>query len=123
ELALAGQLGVADLDGRAVGVEALEELGGGQGARLVEPLLEGLLAVEQGRTVGDLDLDGEGGLGAGDDRGGEVHLRWVKRLIVHQHPVRIYIVLRSHPLRLMLVLYQGVPPSPCRFQIATSTRP
>ena len=70
ELALAGQLGVADLDRRAVGVEPLEGLGGGEDAGLVEALLDGLLGVEHRGAVGDLDLDGEGGVGAGDDGGG-----------------------------------------------------
>ena len=57
--ALGGELDRADGDGRAVGVELLESLGGGDDPGLVEPLLEGLLEVEHGVVVGDLDLEGE----------------------------------------------------------------
>ena len=70
ELALAGELDRADRDGRTVGVELVQRLLGGDDARLVEPFLDGLLEVEHGGAVGDLDLDGERGLGAGDDGGG-----------------------------------------------------
>ena len=69
DLALGGELDRADGDRRAVGVELLEALGGGDDPGLVEPLLEGLLEVEHGVVVGDLDLEGERGRRAGDDRG------------------------------------------------------
>ena len=69
DLALAGELDRADGDRRAVGVELLEALGGGDDPGLVEPLLEGLLEVEHGGVVGDLDLEGERGRRPGDDRG------------------------------------------------------
>jgi hypothetical protein len=46
ELALAGQLGVADGDPRAVGVEPLQDLARGEGTGLVEAGLDRLLAVE-----------------------------------------------------------------------------
>ena len=61
---------LSDRDGRAVGVELLQRLLGGDDPRLVEPVLDGLLEVEHGGAVGDLDLDGERGLGAGDDGSG-----------------------------------------------------
>jgi hypothetical protein len=54
-LALGSELDRADGDGRAVGIELLESLGGGDDAGLVEPLLEGLLEVEHGAVVRDLD--------------------------------------------------------------------
>jgi hypothetical protein len=44
QLALAGQLGVADLDRRAVGVEPAEGLGGSQDARLIERLSGNVLS-------------------------------------------------------------------------------
>src|SRR3954469_168798 len=97
ELALAGQLGVADLDGRAVCVEPPEDLGGGEGARLVESLLEDLLGVEHRGPVGDLDLDGEGGLGASDDGGGHSDLLGFRRLILRRETTKRYIDLRSTP--------------------------
>ena len=66
---LGGELDRPDGDGRAVGIELLEALGGGEDPGFVEPLLEGLLEVEHGVVVGDLDLEGERGRRAGDDRG------------------------------------------------------
>src|SRR5512135_1600819 len=66
---LGGELDRPDGDGCAVGVEPLEALGGGQDPGVVEPLLEGLLEAEHGVVVGDLDLEGERGRRAGDDRG------------------------------------------------------
>ncbi len=66
---LGGELGSSDSDRRAVGVELPEALGGGDDASLVETLLEGLLEVEHGVGVRDLDLKGERGRRAGDDRG------------------------------------------------------
>jgi hypothetical protein len=57
--ALGGELDRPDGDGRAVGVELLESLGGGDDPGLVESLLESLLEVEHGAVVGDLDLEGE----------------------------------------------------------------
>jgi hypothetical protein len=66
--ALAGELDGADGDGRAIGVELLEALGGGDDPGVVEPLLEGLLEFEHGIVVRDLDLEGERGRGSGDDR-------------------------------------------------------
>ncbi len=68
DLALAGELDWADGDGRAVGVELLQALGGGDDAGVVEPLLEGLLKVEHGVVVGDLNLEGERGRRPGGDR-------------------------------------------------------
>ena len=70
ELALAGELDGADGEGRAVGVELLQGFLGGDDAGLVESLLDGLLEDEHGGAVGDLDLESERGLGAGDDGGG-----------------------------------------------------
>ena len=70
--------------GRAVGVELLEGLGGGEDAGLVEALLDGLLEVEHRGGVGDLDLDGEGGLGAGDDGGGHGDLLGFRREILQR---------------------------------------
>ena len=67
--ALGGELDRADGDRRAVGVELLESLGGGDDAGLVEPILERFLEVEHRAVVGDLELEGEGGGRAGDDRG------------------------------------------------------
>jgi hypothetical protein len=57
--ALGGELDRADGDGRAVGVELPESLGGGDDPGLVESLPECLLEVEHGAVVGDLDLEGE----------------------------------------------------------------
>src|SRR3954447_2581607 len=68
DLAFGGELDRADDDGRAVGVELPEALGGGDDSGVVEPVLKGLLEVEHGVIVGDLDLDGERGRSAGDDR-------------------------------------------------------
>ena len=59
DLALGGELDRADGDRRSVGVELLEALGGSDDAGVVEPLLEGLLEVEHGVVVRDLDLEGE----------------------------------------------------------------
>jgi hypothetical protein len=69
ELALAGQLGVGKGDRLAIGVEVLERLGGGQDARPVEDDEDGLLGVEHRVLERALDLEGETGLGAGDDPG------------------------------------------------------
>jgi hypothetical protein len=66
----AGELDRADRDRRAVGVELLQGLPGGDDARLVESVLDDLLGVGHGGGVRDLDLDGERGLGAGDDGSG-----------------------------------------------------
>ena len=65
---LAGELGRPDRDRRAVGVELPQALGGGDDAGLVEPLLEGLLEVEHGVVVGDLDLEGERGRRPGEPK-------------------------------------------------------
>jgi hypothetical protein len=59
DLALGGELDRPDGDGRAVGVELLEPLGGCDDPGLIEALLKGLLEVEHGAVVGDLDLEGE----------------------------------------------------------------
>jgi hypothetical protein len=67
--ALGGELDRPDGDRRAVGVELPEALGGGHDPGLIESPLEGLLEVEHGAVVGDLDLEGERGRRAGDDRG------------------------------------------------------
>ena len=48
----------------------LELIGGGEDAGLVQGILDRLLGVEHGVLVGDLDLDDEAGVGAGDDGGG-----------------------------------------------------
>ena len=45
--------------GGPLGVGLLQRLLGRDDARLVEPLLDGLLEVEHGGAVGDLDLDGK----------------------------------------------------------------
>src|SRR3954447_20131483 len=66
---LGGELDRPDGDRRAVGIELLEALGGGDNPGLVEPILEGLLEVEHGAVVRDLDLKGERGWRPGDDRG------------------------------------------------------
>jgi len=47
----------------------LEALGSGDDPSVVEPVLEGLLEVEHGVVVGDLNLEGERGRRPGDDRG------------------------------------------------------
>ena len=75
ELALAGQLGVADLDRRAVGVEPLEDLLVARTPASLRRCWMASSASQHGGAVGDLDLDGEGGLGAGDDGGGHGDLR------------------------------------------------
>jgi hypothetical protein len=69
ELALGGELAAAVGDGRAVGVEVGQCLRGGGDAGLVEGLEDGVLGLEHRVLVGDLDLEGESGLGAGDDCG------------------------------------------------------
>src|SRR5512135_1578683 len=69
DLPLAGEPDRTDGDGGAVGVELLEALGGAEDPGLVEPVLEGLLEVEHGVAVRDLDLEGEWGRRPGDDRG------------------------------------------------------
>jgi len=56
---LAGEPDRPHGDGRTVGIELLQPLGAGHNSGLVEPLLEGLLEVEHGVIVGDLDLEGE----------------------------------------------------------------
>src|SRR5262249_16943400 len=88
----------ADGDRRAVGVELLEALGGGDDAGLIEPVLERLLEVEHGGVVGDLDLEGEGGGRAGDDRG--VHgssPSGVKAGSYHSYRFKVYINQRPTP--------------------------
>jgi hypothetical protein len=47
DLTFAGELDRADGDRRAVGVELLQPLGGGDDPGLIEPLLKSLLEVEQ----------------------------------------------------------------------------
>src|SRR5215471_5549771 len=66
DLTLGGELDRADGDGRAVGVEPLQALGGGHDPGVVEPLLEGLLEVERRVVGGVLDLEGERGRRPGD---------------------------------------------------------
>jgi hypothetical protein len=67
--ALGGELDRSDGDGRAVGVDLPEALGGGDDPGVVEPVLEGVLEVEHGVVVGDLELECERGRSPGDDRG------------------------------------------------------
>jgi hypothetical protein len=83
ELALAGQLGVADGDRRPVGVEPSEGLGGGQDTRLIESLLDTLLEVEHGGGVRDLHRDGECGICAANDGDGH-RASWVGGSNLHQ---------------------------------------
>ena len=79
-----------------------EPLGGGDDAGLVEPLLEGLLEVEHGGVVGDLDLEGERGLGAGDDGSGHgVASVGVEAELLPQEPLKRYIDPRSNPGKLL----------------------
>src|SRR5438105_1237623 len=98
ELAFAGELEGADYNGGAVGVELVQGLLGGDDPGLIESILDGLLEIEHRRGVGDLDLDGERGLGAGDDGSGHGSASRVKEnRTLPQEPLYGYIIPRSNP--------------------------
>ena len=70
DLSFAREVDGADGDRRAVGVELPQPFLSGQDPGGVESLLNGFLEVEHRVVVGDFNLEGERGLGAGDDGGG-----------------------------------------------------